>query len=170
MIRSSLIVIILISWLNAMGDNINYDDRYNQEESIEVDRGTDNRVVVNSNSLENMKLETFTFKEQNGKNIPVRYVKAGTKVVYINKVVNSNSQPRRDIVIRNPIPVGTKYVSGSAICNGNCVISYSSDGGTNLSSSEDGNTINYIEFYFKDIPSYKEFRMGFRAIVEKQGR
>jgi len=69
------------------------------------------------------------------------------------------------IVVKNPIPNGTEYVKGSAICQGICTISYSTDGGRTLVKKEDSG-VNFIEFYFKNIPAQKEFRMGFRAVVK----
>jgi uncharacterized repeat protein (TIGR01451 family) len=161
MIKKILLTLFFISSLAySMGDSINYDDKFNQEVNREIDRNLDNR-------LNNITLDTFTFKEKNGKNMYIKKVKVGSKVVYINKVTNSNSEARRDVVVKNPIPKGTQYVVGSAICNGGCTISYSTDGGNTLSKQEKrGVKYNYIEFYFKNIPPYKEFRMGFRAIVE----
>jgi uncharacterized repeat protein (TIGR01451 family) len=154
------ILLCISSILQAMGDNINYDNIFNQAENREVDRDFDNRI-------DNITVESFAFQEINGKNIPVKEVKVGTKIVYINKVINSNSEARRDIVVKNPIPKGTKYVVGSAICNGGCTISFSTDGGATFTTMEQkGKIYNYIEFYFRTIPAYKEFRMGFRAIVE----
>jgi len=156
-------ILVMLSFsmgLWSMGHTINYDDKFNEEETQEV-----NSNAVEENSLNNIELKTFAFIEKNGKNIPVKKVKRNSKVVYINKVINSNSSSRRDIIIKNPIPSGTEYVKGSAICQGSCTISYSSDGGDTLIQKDDGK-INYIEFHFKTIPSYKEFRMGFRAIVK----
>ena len=163
MIKKILVTLLFtLGILHAMGDNINYDDKFDQEENREVNRGLDNR-------LDNITLKSFVFQEKNGKNIPIKNVKVGAKVVYINKVTNSNSEARRDIVVKNPIPRGTKYVIGSAICNGSCTISYSSNGGDSLTTNESrGDIYNYIEFHFREIPAYKEFRMGFRAIVEKR--
>jgi len=158
--KKVLLILSLSMGLWSMGHTINYDDKFNEEETQEV-----NSNAIEENSLENIKLKTFAFIEKNGKNIPVKKVKRNSKVVYINKVINSNSTPRRDIVVKNPIPTGTEYVNGSAICQGICTISYSRDGGKTLISKDNGE-INYIEFHFKTIPSYKEFRMGFRAIVK----
>ncbi len=161
MIKNILATLLFISpILYAMGETMNYDDKFNQEESIEINRNFGNRLI-------NITVESFAFKEENGKNIPVKAVPVGTTVVYINKLTNSNSEARRDIIVKNPIPKGTQYVVGSAICNGGCIISYSTDGGATLSTEEkSGKRYNYIEFYFKEIPAFKEFRMGFRAIVE----
>jgi len=158
--KKILLILSLSMGLWSMGHTINYDDKFNEEETQEV-----NSNAIEENSLENIKLKTFAFIEKNGKNIPVKKVKRNSKVVYINKVINSNSTPRRDIVVKNPIPTGTEYVNGSAICQGICTISYSRDRGKTLISKDNGE-INYIEFHFKTIPSYKEFRMGFRAIVK----
>ncbi len=161
MIKNILVTLLFISSIiYAMGDNINYDEQFNQEDNREIDKNLDNRLA-------NITLQTFVFKEINGKNIPITKVKLGTKVVYINKVINSNSEVRKDIVIKNPIPKGTSYEIGSAICNGGCIISYSTNGGATLTNKEEvGKRYNYLEFYFKKIPAYKEFRMGFRAVVE----
>jgi hypothetical protein len=159
MIKNTLVLLVLISsGLLAMGHTINYDDKFNEEEQQEI----------NSNSIDTLSdinLESFVFQEKNGKNIPVKKVKRNSKVVYINRVINSSSSLKRDIVVKNPIPNGTEYVKGSAICQGICTISYSTDGGKTLVQKEDSG-VNFIEFYFKNIPAQKEFRMGFRAVVK----
>ena len=155
-----LIMLSMVSLLYSMGNNINYDDRFNQEEYREIDKELNDR-------LNNVTLTSKVYIEINGKNIPVKRVKVGTAVVYIDILVNSNSEARRDIVVKNPIPQGSKYLVGSAICNGDCIISYSKDGGATFTEREkQGEIYNYIEFYFRNIPAYKEFRMGFRAVVE----
>jgi len=158
--KKMLVMLSFSMGLWSMGHTINYDDKFNEEETQEV-----NSNAVEEETVENIELKTFAFIEKNGKNIPVKKVKRNSKVVYINKVINSNSNSKRDIVVKNPIPNGTKYIKGSAICQGSCTISYSSDGGETLIQKDDGQ-VNFIEFHFKTIPSYKEFRMGFRAIVE----
>jgi len=158
--KKILVMLSLSMGLWSMGHTINYDDKFNEEETQEV-----NSNAVEENTVNNIELKTFAFMEKNGKNIPVKKVKRNSKVVYINKVINSNSSSKRDIVVKNPIPSGTEYIKGSAICQGSCTISYSSDGGETLIQKDNGK-INYIEFHFKTIPSYKEFRMGFRAIVK----
>jgi len=158
--KKILLILSFSMGLWSMGHTINYDDKFNEEETQEVDSN-----AVEDTSLENIELKTFTFIEKNGKNIPVKKVKRNSKVVYINRLINTNSTPRRDIIVKNPIPEGTEYVKGSAICQGVCTISYSNDGGETLTKDDNGK-VNYIEFYFKTIPSYKELRMGFRAIVK----
>jgi len=166
--KKILVMLSLSMGLWSMGHTINYDDKFNEEETQEVNsNAVEERSVENKEeaSVDDIELKTFVFIEKNGKNIPVKKVKRNSKVVYINKVINSNSSSKRDIVVKNPIPSGTEYIKGSAICQGSCTISYSSDGGDTLIQKDDGK-INYIEFHFKTIPSYKEFRMGFRAIVK----
>ena len=162
MIKNIVLVSVLISsYLFAMGSSVNYDDEFNQREQQEV----------NANSLENklsgLKLDSFIFTEKNGKNVPVKKVKRGAKVVYINRVINNSNTPKRNIVVRNPIPEGVEYVIGSAICQDGCTISYSIDSGESLMQQQSGNMVyNYIEFYFPIIAPHKEIRMGFRAIVK----
>jgi len=169
--KKILVMLSLSMGLWSMGHTVNYDDKFNEEETQEVnsnaveETSVDNSVDNNEASVKNIELKTFAFIEKNGKNIPVKKVKRDSKVVYINKIINSNSSSKRDIVVKNPIPSGTEYIKGSAICQGSCTISYSSDGGETLIEKDNGK-INYIEFHFKTIPSYKEFRMGFRAIVK----
>jgi len=166
--KKILVMLSLSMGLWSMGHTINYDDKFNEEETQEVNSNAVEETSVENKeeaSVDDIELKTFVFIEKNGKNIPVKKVKRNSKVVYINKVINSNSSSKRDIVVKNPIPSGTEYIKGSAICQGSCSISYSSDGGDTLIQKDDGK-INYIEFHFKTIPSYKEFRMGFRAIVK----
>ncbi len=160
--RILLLIFFILGLLYPMGSTINYDEQYNQEEIREVNQ------AVKENPLKNIILETFVFQERNGKNIPVKRVEIGSRVVYINRVINSNSESRKGIVVKNPIPNGAKYIKGSAICDGGCIISYSTDGGATLSQNENnGEDYNYIEFFFKNIPAYKEYRMGFRAIITR---
>ncbi len=160
--RILLLIFFILGLLYPMGSTINYDEQYNQEEIREVNQ------AVKENPLKNIILETFVFQERNGKNIPVKRVEIGSRVVYINRVINSNSESRKGIVVKNPIPNGAKYIKGSAICDGGCIISYSTDGGATLSQNENNDEdYNYIEFFFKNIPAYKEYRMGFRAIITR---
>jgi len=166
--KKILVMLSLSMGLWSMGHTINYDDKFNEEERQEVNSNAMQEDVIvekKEASIENIELETSAFIEKNGKNISVKKVKRNSKVVYINRVINSNSNPRKDIVVKNPIPEGTEYIKGSAICQGSCIISYSNDGGETLTKNDNGN-VNYIEFYFKTIPSYKELRMGFRAVVK----
>jgi len=158
--KKILLILSFSMGLWSMGHTINYDDKFNEEETQEVDSN-----AIEENSLNNIELKTSAFIEKNGKNISVKKVKRNSKVVYINRIINSSSSEKRDIVVKNPIPRGTEYIKGSAICQGICTISYSSDGGETLMQKDNGE-INYIEFHFKTIPSYKELRMGFRAIVK----
>ena len=160
--RILLSIFFIFALLYPMGNTINYDEQYYQEEINEVNQ------AVQENPLKNIILETFVFQNRNGKNIPVKRVEVGSRVVYINRVINSNSEPRSGIIVKNPIPKGAKYINGSAICDGDCIISYSTDGGATLTQNENRDeTYNYIEFLFKNIPAYKEYRMGFRAIIHK---
>ncbi len=160
--RILLLIFFIFNLLYPMGSTINYDEQYNQEEIKEVNQ------EVSQNPLKNVILETFVFQEKNGKNIPVKRVEIGSSVVYINRVINSNSEPRKGIVVKNPIPDGAKYIKGSAICDGGCIISYSTDGGGTLTQNEnEGENYNYVEFFFKSIPAYKEYRMGFRATINR---
>jgi uncharacterized repeat protein (TIGR01451 family) len=162
MVKAVLVLwILLSSYIFAMGSDVNYDDKFNQQEQREV-----NRQSINS-SLSGIELKTAAFQERRGKNVPVKKVRRNSRVVYINRVINKSNSAKRDIIVKNPIPFGTKYVNGSARCEGGCIISYSTDGGANLVSKEErGENYNYIEFYFKNIPPHKEYRMGFRAIVK----
>ncbi len=166
--RILILIFFIFSLLYPMGSNINYDEQYHQEEIKEVNRRAVTKNPPLRNPLKNIILESYVFQERNGKNIPVKRVKIGSSVIYINRVINSNSEPRRGIIVKNPIPNGAKYIKGSAICDGGCIIRYSTDGGTTLSENENrSKEYNYIEFFFKSIPAYKEYRMGFRAIINK---
>ena len=164
MIKNILIVSIIVSsYLLGMGDTINYDNQFNTQEEREVDAN----AISSANVLSKLKLETFAFQEKNGKNVPVKRVKRGSKVVYINRVSNLDRSPKRNIVVKNPIPRGTKYIIGSAKCENGCTISFSTDGGrTFVDHEREGEEYNYIEFYFKEIPPLKKLRMGFRTIVK----
>ncbi len=174
-----LIGSVSTTMLCAMGGPVpNYDDRFNEniKERIKENIATSSPIVEEiieppvkvekvSNDISNLRIKSLTFQERKGKNIPVKEVKAGEKVVYINVVFNDGSDTKRDVIVKNPIPMGAEYVLGSATCNNGCTISYSNDGGLNLSSSEEG-SVSYIEYYFKRINAGQEYRMGFRARVK----
>jgi len=184
-----LIGSVSTTMLCAMGGPVpNYDEKYNEhinnrinerikenfssQENIVEEEIVEEEIVEeivpkenDSSDISNIRLKSLVFQEIKGKNVPVKEVKRGTKVVYINVVFNDSSKTKRDIVIKNPIPMGTEYVLGSATCNNGCIISYSNDGGLNLSSGEQG-SVSYIEYYFKSMMAGKEYRMGFRAIVK----
>jgi uncharacterized repeat protein (TIGR01451 family) len=164
MIKNVLIVSVMVSsYLLGMGNTINYDNQFNTQEEREVDAN----AINTTNILSRLKLETFAFQEKNGRNVPVKRVKRGSKVVYINRVTNLDGTPKKNIVVKNPIPRGTKYIVGSAKCENGCTISFSTDGGrTFVEQEREGEDYNYIEFYFKEIPPFKKLRMGFRTIVK----
>ena len=172
-----LIGSVSTTMLCAMGGPVpNYDEKFNEHinERIKENIATSSPIIEEiletvkvkkvSNDISNMRIKSLVFQEIKGKNIPVKEVKAGKKVVYINVVFNDSSDTKRDVVIKNPIPNGTKYVLGSATCNNKCIISYSSNFSNTLSPNEDG-IVNYIEYYFKNMDAKSEYRMGFRAIV-----
>ena len=173
-----LIGSVSATMLCAMGGPVpNYDERFNENinERIKENIATSSPIVEEiieppvkvekvSNDISNLRIKSLVFQEIKGKNTPVKEVKSGGKVVYINIVFNDSSKTKRDIIIKNPIPVGTEYVLGSATCNNGCTISYSNDGGLNLSSNEQDN-VSYIEYYFKRMNAGQEYRMGFRARV-----
>jgi len=169
--------------LFGMGGPVpNYDEKFNQHinERIKENMATNEtmplleeevvpvvkeKVEQRFSNTTNIRLKSLVFQEVNHRNIPVREVKSGSKVVYINIAINDSSDIKKDIVIRNPIPMGTEYVRGSATCDNRCIISYSSSFGDTLSSNEDGD-VNYIEYHFKRMDSGKEYRMGFRAVIK----
>ena len=179
-----------------MGDTPNYDNRYDSEiekransssigdrigaihssklgERIEESMGVNENISVDTS---NLKLDSLVFQEKRvtnsfgkevKKNIPVKEVRRGAKVVYINRLISSANKVKTNIIVKNPIPEGTAYVRGTAKCENGCSIRYSMDGGvTFLDSDSEDNLYNYIEFHFKNIFPNKEVRMGFRAIVE----
>ena len=178
-----LIGSISTSMLYAMGGPVpNYDDKFNENikerikenmatNPIEVEDREEEVVEVvktnpHSHDLSNIKLKSLTFQERGGKNVPVKKVKLGTNVVYIDIVENDSSDTKRDIIIKNPIPTGTEYMTGSATCNNDCVISYSDTIGGDTLSTEESDVVSYIEYYFKSMEAGKEYRMGFRAKVK----
>jgi len=165
--------------LCAMGGPVpNYDEKFNEsineriKENMATSTPVEEEVVetikvdkVSNNDISNLRIKSLTFQEIKGKNVPVKKVRVGEKVVYINVIFNDGSDTKRDVIVKNPIPIGTEYILGSATCNNGCTISYSNDGGLNLSSSEEG-SVSYIEYYFKRINAGQEYRMGFRARVK----
>ncbi len=178
--------IFLIAWVSttvlfAMGGPVpNYDEKFNErinqriketmpiiEDSMPIKQEVVSVVKVeqHSSNITNIRLKSLVFQEVNHKNIPVREVKSGSKVVYINVAINDSSDIKKDVIIRNPIPSGTEYIRGSATCDNRCIISYSSSFGDALSLHEDDN-VNYIEYHFKRMDLGKEYRMGFRAVVK----
>jgi|GEM_PF-7072527 len=166
--------------LFGMGnDNINYDEQFDRvDESLSLEAGieptptptpTPKPIKLDkSEILSNLVLRTYTLKEQNGKNVPIKYVTKNSSVVYLNQVINRDDIDKSDIIIKNPIPKGVEYIKGSATCDSGCKIFYSNNGGERLLNHEEGK-VDYIEFYFKNIPADREVRMGFRAIVREGG-
>jgi uncharacterized repeat protein (TIGR01451 family) len=180
MLKRGVTTILLLSGvLYSMGTPPpNYDNSYDREieeavsadiESIQASLEAKKKAKLSSLSITSLSFQEKIIIRNNGKkvkkNIPVTQVVKGTKVVYINRLKNKNSEIQTNIVVKNPIPKGTKYVQGSAICEKGCKISYSTDGGETLNSL-DKNGVSYIEFYFPTIHSQKEVRMGFRAIIK----
>ena len=171
-----LIGSVSTTMLFAMGGPVpNYDEKFNENinERIKENMATTPNMeevvqVVRkeqpSSNLSNIRLKSFVVQEVKQKNIPVKKVKVGTDVVYINVVTNDSSDTKRDIVIKNSIPQGTEYVRGSATCNNNCIISYSTNFGADLTSQE-SSVVSYLEYYFKSIDAGQEFKMGFKATV-----
>ena len=169
--KKLLATIFLISVLGyAAMPTVNYDEQFDSEEIENI-----NDHIIND-ALLGLKLETLTFQERilktaKGetvkKNVTVKKVKHGDKVVYINRVINETGEVKRNIVVRNPIPQGTRYLHGSAVCDKGYTISYSSNQGTTLQSKDDTTqNYNYLEFHFYQILANQEVRMGFRVIIE----
>jgi uncharacterized repeat protein (TIGR01451 family) len=163
--------LVMVSSLTllAMGPTVNYDEQFDREEQVSISEDINQR-------LSGLKLSSLVFQEQvihNSKGesikkkIPVTTVLKGSKVVYINRLINRSSEEKKDIVVKNPIPSGAEYVVGSATCNGGCSIYFSTDGGVTFSKEEQsGKIYTNLEFYFSKIEAQQERRMGFRAIIK----
>ena len=179
LIRGVITVLVLSGVLYSMGNPPpNYDNSYDMEIEKEVSADIESIQselrAKKEAQLSSLKLESFVFQEKlvatkDGKkvkkNIPVEQVARDTKVVYINRLINIDREIKTDIVVKNPIPKGTEYLKGTAICEKGCKISYSTDGGQTLNNSDEKGA-SYIEFHFKNIYPKREVRMGFRAIVK----
>jgi hypothetical protein len=180
MLNRGLTTILLLSGvLYSMGNPPpNYDNSYDEEiekavsadiESIQSDLRAKKEAQLSSLSIKSLSFQEKIIIGKDGKktkkNVPVEQVIRDTKVVYINRLINRDSEIKTDIVVKNPIPEGTEYVKGSAICEKGCKISYSTNGGETLSSL-DRNGVSYIEFYFPKIYPKKEIRMGFKAVIK----
>lgn len=180
MLQRGLITILLLSGaVYSMGNPPpNYDNNYDKEieeaVSADIESIQEGFRAKREAKLSSLNIESFSFQEKitrgkDGKkvkkNIPVELVLRDAKVVYINRLINRAKETKTDIVVRNPIPKGAEYIKGSAICEKGCTISYSTDGGETLNSS-DKNGVSYIEFHFANIYPEKEVRMGFRAIIK----
>jgi len=180
-----IFILIIFSYiLFGMGnDNINYDEKFDSiDESLSAEEGSvsveeletikpssmPRPPLDKSKIISGLELKTYTFQEKNGKNVPVTKVLKNSQVIYLDRVVNRGNVDKHNIVVKNPIPKGVDYVRGSATCNGECKIFYSSDNGETLSTAQNGK-INFIEFVFDNIPAGGEVRMGFRAIVREGG-
>lgn len=59
---------------------------------------------------------------------PVEKAAPGSEVIYTTRFTNMGNKPAGNIVINNPVPANTAYVSGSAF--GDAKITYSIDGKT----------------------------------------
>ncbi|SFV63515.1 hypothetical protein MNB_SV-12-395 [hydrothermal vent metagenome] len=180
MLQRGLITILLLSGvLYSMGNpppnyDAQYDEMIEKEVSADIESIRTDRLAKEKDILSGIKLKSLVFQEKlittsDGKkvkkNIPVKLVFRGDSVVYINSVKNMDREIKTNIVIKNPIPDGTEYIKGSAICGEGCTISYSKDGGETLTHS-DRHGASYIEFHFSNIYPEKEVRMGFRAIIK----
>ena len=187
-IKILLLTTLFSTLLNAMGHDVNYDEKFDQEEkkelNIKVVKAVEKKVpsvtqpveqvqeVAQDNPLEGVLIETLYYQKR-AKNpgekeqyVQVEDVDPNSKLTYINKVKNSTSEVKKGIVIRNPLPVGTEYVLGSASCLNRCTIRYSADGGRTLTESDKGGeAYNYIEFTFATLPPQQEYKMGFDVFV-----
>jgi uncharacterized repeat protein (TIGR01451 family) len=140
-----------------------------KEESIKEEPSK----VIEVAKLSSLKIKTSArqkrvVKDSKGKikkrYIPIKMANRGSEVIYINSVINTSNLIAKDIIVKNPIPKNSKYVAKSAKCGRGCSISYSTDNGNSLNSSDEGR-VNYIEFHFKEISPKQEVRMGFRVLV-----
>jgi len=166
-------VVLLGVTVHAMGPTINYDEKFDQEARQIIQKNLQGDL---KQRLAGLRLLSLPFQEKvtrtaDGKEVkknePVHRVERGSRVVYINRLINEAREKKENIVVKNPIPKGTEYVVGSAICDTGCTIGYSTDGGATFSPKEQaGAHYTDLEFYFKEVPPRKEMRMGFRAIVK----
>ena len=187
--KSILIMICTLSGLlNAMGVDVNYDEKFDSEEKQEITTTVTEPVepppppkevkikpVVAENPLEGLVLKSLYFQKKvvtkNGKKlkkfVEVEDALIESKVTYITKLINNTTLPRKNIVVKNPIPVGAKYILGTASCLDVCTIRYSADNGaTFVETDKGGEEYNYLEFTFSSVPAKKEFRMGFDTIIQ----
>lgn len=171
MLKKILTTTLLLSLMGyASMPTVNYDEQFDDAEMENI-----NEHIVDDTLL-GLDLQSLTFQEmtvktpdgkEEQKNVSVKKVKAGEKVVYINRLINQTGQTKQGIIVKNPIPQGTRYVHGSAICDKGCTISYSSNQGTTLDKNEDTHrNYDYLEFHFYQIAPNSEVRMGFRAVIE----
>ena len=172
--KISIMGLLLSGVLCGSSDQPNYDDHFDAEDMKEIP--ADIETVEIEPDLSAVKLESLVFQEKieldrSGKkvkkNVPVKQVIRGTKVVYINRLINRDAEVKINLVVKNPIPKGTEYVINSARCYGECRIGYSTDGGQSFSlENHVGEHYTDLEFYFKILSPKQEMRMGFRAIVK----
>ncbi|HIO96254.1 MAG TPA: hypothetical protein EYG67_05470 [Campylobacterales bacterium] len=177
--KISIMGLLLSGVLCASSDQPNYDNYFDAEDMKEIPADIEMVETVEVEiepDLSAVKLESLVFQEKieldkSGKkvkkNVPVKQVIRGTKVVYINRLINHDAEAKINLVVKNPIPKGTEYVINSARCYGECSIGYSTDGGQSFSlENHIGEHYTDLEFYFKTLSSKQEMRMGFRAIVK----
>ena len=187
--KNILIMICTLSGLlNAMGVDVNYDEKFDSAERSQVTTTVSEPVkptpppkevkikeTSTQNPLEGLVLKSLYFQKKiinkKGKKfkkyVEVKDALIESKVTYITKLINNTTVPRKDIVVKNPLPLGVKYVLGTASCLDACTIRYSADNGaTFVETDKGGEEYNFIEFTFSSVPAKKEFRMGFDTIIQ----
>jgi len=132
--------------------------------------------IVLSKAVFEEKIVVDSLGHQSRKMVPVKKVDKGAVLVYVNQLINKSSAIKKEVVVDNPIPQGTTYISGTSSCEGFCKMLYSIDGGQTYKESQDLFVIygakkrqamdyeyTHIKFIFLEIPPMSRIRMAFKA-------
>lgn len=105
--------------------------------------------------------------------------KKNATLVYVNQLTNHANQSKKNIVIDNPIPLGTEYIPNTARCEASCQIYYSIDGGQSFKPQEAlfvvygtkqrpplGKEYTHIKFIFPQLVPYQKVRMAFKSQIK----
>ena len=106
-------------------------------------------------------------------------VHKGAVLIYVNQIINTSYDIKKQVVIDNPIPYGTAYLKGTSSCEGVCKMLYSIDGGKSYAESKElfviygstkrlakGSEYTHIKYIFSEIPPHAKIRMAFKAILK----
>jgi len=82
----------------------------------------------------NVTISSSSYQKVGRKWVAAAKVIPGTQVRYINTLSNKGANAASNLIVDNAIPKEMKYIANSAKCQGNCIITYSVDGGKNYAS------------------------------------
>ena len=135
--------------------------------------------IVLSKAVFQEKIEWKSYDKKVRKMVPVKKVRRGDVLIYVNQIINKSLKTKKEVVVDNPIPYGSAYIRGTSSCEGTCTMLYSIDGGKTFKKSEElfiiygaekrvavGSEYTHIKYIFSEIPPLAKIRMAFKAVVK----